>query len=67
MIYNSNLLREQLVTYHSNLLTQTEPLTDAEKSDLGEWLKVLQNDVKNFGPTVEDVKRINAIRAKLAQ
>ena len=53
------------MSYLQNLLHQTEPLEEHERSDLRGWLETLVSDCDAFGVTPEDVWRMNAIRAKL--
>jgi hypothetical protein len=48
------------------MLTSSEPLDDFDRSRLADWLRVLKEDCEMFGPTGEDIARMNAIRRRIA-
>lgn len=56
-----------MTSYLQNLLDQSAPLEQHEKSDLRDWLRVLESDCEAFGETPEDRTRMNAIKAKLGE
>lgn len=55
------------MSYLQSLLSQSEPLSAAEREDLERWLATLQEDILMFGSTAEDEARVRTIKAKLAQ
>jgi len=53
------------MSYRENLLAQLELLEPHEVRELEDWLMILQQDCEDFGPTPEDLERMNAVEARI--